>query len=44
MTIENVAMHHIPTLSERAWRWLGYRYHLGKEPDGTETEYQMKTN
>ena len=34
MTIENGAMYHVPTWRERAWRALGYRYHLGDEPDG----------
>ena len=28
------AVMHVPTLSERAWRALGFRYHLGEEPDG----------
>ena len=36
MTVENGAMHHIPTFAERAWRRLGFRYHLGDEPEGTE--------
>jgi hypothetical protein len=36
MTVENGAMHHVPTLAERTWRWLGFRYHLGSEPDGVE--------
>lgn len=30
------AMHHVPTWRERAWRRLGYRYHLGDEPDGID--------
>lgn len=25
-----------PTLAERFWRKLGYRYHLGDEPEGTD--------
>lgn len=28
----NGAFHHVPTLSERFWRWAGFRYHLGDEP------------
>ncbi len=36
MTVENGAMYHVPTLSERAWRWLGFRYHLGTEPEGVD--------
>ncbi len=34
MTAENGAIHHVPTLRERVARWLGFRYHLGEEPDG----------
>ena len=36
MTVENGAIHHVPTLREKAWRWLGFRYHLGAEPAGIE--------
>lgn len=36
MSVENGAMYHVPTLRERAWRWLGYRYHLGDEPEGID--------
>lgn len=36
MTVENGAMYHVPTLRERAWRWLGYRYHLGDDPNGID--------
>lgn len=36
MTVKNGATHHVPTLRERAARWLGYRYHLGDEPEGIE--------
>ena len=36
MTAENGAMYHVPTLGERAWRWLGFRYHLGAEPEGID--------
>lgn len=25
-----------PSLAERFWRKLGYRYHLGDEPEGTD--------
>lgn len=38
MTAENGAMHHVPTLRERFARWIGYRYHLGIEPEGIEVE------
>jgi hypothetical protein len=27
---------YVPTLAERFWRKLGYRYHLGDEPEGTD--------
>lgn len=30
------AAHHVPTLSERIWRGLGFKYHLGEEPEGIE--------
>lgn len=33
---QGFAMHHVPTPRERAWRWLGFRYHLGEEPDGID--------
>lgn len=36
MTVENGAMCHVPTLGERMWRWLGYRYHLGAEPENVD--------
>lgn len=36
MTAENGAMYNVPTLRERAARRLGYRYHLGQEPDGID--------
>jgi hypothetical protein len=26
----------LPTLSERFWRWAGFRYHLGDEPEGAD--------
>lgn len=33
---ENYAAIHTPTLRERMWRKLGFRYHLGHEPEGVE--------
>ncbi len=27
---------HVPTFAERLWRKLGYHYHLGDEPEGTD--------
>jgi len=36
MKTENRAMYQVPTLRQRAARWLGYRYHLGDEPEGTD--------
>lgn len=36
MTVENVAMYHVPTLRERFLRRIGYRYHLGDEPEGID--------
>jgi len=33
----NFAMTHIPTSRERMRRALGFRYHLGNEPEGIET-------
>jgi hypothetical protein len=33
---ESGAYHHVPTWRERAWRRLGYRYHLGDEPPDTD--------
>lgn len=37
MAVENGAMYHVPTLRERAWRRLGFRYHLGVDPEGIDT-------
>ncbi len=34
--MSNSAMIHVPTLRERFWRALGFRYHLGDEPDGVD--------
>lgn len=34
--MENYAAIHVPTLRERFWRKLGFRYHLGDEPAGVE--------
>jgi len=31
--LQNTCMIYKPTLMERMWRKLGYRYHLGDEPD-----------
>lgn len=33
----NEAMFQKPTLLRRFWRSLGFRYHLGDEPDGINT-------
>ena len=32
MTAVNEAFSRVPTLRERLWRSLGFRYHLGNEP------------
>lgn len=32
----NEAMYHVPTWRERLWRRLGYRYHLGEDPEGVD--------
>lgn len=34
MTVENGAMISLPTRLDRFWRALGFRYHLGEEPEG----------
>lgn len=45
MTVEGYAAHHVPTLRERFWRALGFRYHLGEEPEGVEAlEGWMRTD
>lgn len=36
MEAQNEAMYHVPTRRERLWRSLGYRYHLGEEPEGID--------
>ena len=36
MQSENTAFFREPTLRERIWRRLGFRYHLGEEPEGCE--------
>ena len=36
MPTENYAVLYVPTLRERVWRKLGFRYHLGDEPEGVE--------
>lgn len=33
---DDCAFEHLPTLSERAWKALGFRYHHGEEPEGSE--------
>jgi hypothetical protein len=33
---QNHAMHYVPSLRERFWRKVGFRYHLGDEPDGID--------
>lgn len=41
----NEAMFHKPTIRERFWRALGFRYHLGDEPEGVERlEGWMRTD
>ena len=32
----NEAMYRVPTWRERLWRRLGYRYHLGEDPEGVD--------
>lgn len=32
----NSAMMHVPTRRERFWTAMGFHYHLGEEPEGTE--------
>jgi hypothetical protein len=27
----------LPTRTQRFWRWVGFRFHLGDEPEGAET-------
>jgi hypothetical protein len=36
MAVEAYAMHHVPKLRERIWRKLGFRYHLGEEPENVD--------
>jgi hypothetical protein len=36
MTNEACGYIHRPTLGERFWRSLGFRYHLGEDPEGVE--------
>lgn len=33
---ENQACCAMPTRRERFWRWAGFRYHLGDEPEGAD--------
>lgn len=35
-TSQNFAAIYVPTLRERIFRKIGYRYHLGEEPDGAD--------
>lgn len=35
-TTESQACYAVPTLAQRFWRTVGFRYHLGDEPDGSE--------
>lgn len=45
MTVENYAVEYVPKLSERIWRKLGFRYHLGEEPEGIDgLEGWMRTD
>ncbi len=44
-TAGNYAVIYVPTLRERLWRRVGFRFHLGDEPEGTETfPGWMRTN
>lgn len=36
-TVTNGCAMYVPTFAERVWRKLGYRYHLGEEPEGADT-------
>lgn len=36
MNVEAGYMEYKPTRVERLWRCLGFRYHLGEEPEGVE--------
>ncbi len=41
----NEAMFHKPTKLERFRRWVGFRYHLGEEPEGVDgLEGWMRTD
>jgi hypothetical protein len=33
---QNQAFYRLPTFRERAARWLGFRYHLGADPEGID--------
>lgn len=35
-TIQASCAHYVPSLRERFFRKLGFRYHLGEEPEGTD--------
>lgn len=34
--VENTACYALPTRAQRFWRWAGFRYHLGEEPEGAD--------
>lgn len=36
MTVESGYMTYVPTWREKIWRRLGFRYHLGAEPDDVD--------
>jgi hypothetical protein len=42
--VENGFVAFKPTLGQRAWRCLGYRYHLGEEPEGTDGLRWLRTD
>jgi hypothetical protein len=45
MNGQNQAFFQAPTLAERVWRRLGFRYHLGAEPEGCDAlEGKMRTD
>jgi hypothetical protein len=41
----NTAFHHVPTFSEKFWRWVGFRYHLGEDaPDADLLQGWIRTD
>lgn len=34
--MEGGAAYHLPTIRQRVWRFVGFRYHLGHEPEDTD--------